>query len=106
MLNLVKLNETEMEVSGDQSDYKKKLEVLQEQEELIEDEAEQEEVRSYHHILIELIVSGGFRRKKHSIDKRERTRLKLKREQEPKSLKLRRPTRSERKLKSSFRKLK
>jgi len=37
------LNETEMEVSGDQSDYKKKLEVLQEQEELIEDEAEQEE---------------------------------------------------------------
>jgi len=37
------LNETEMEVSGDQADFKKKLEVLEEQEELIEDEAEQEE---------------------------------------------------------------
>ena len=34
-----------MEVSGDQSDFKKKLEVLEEQEDLIEDEAEQEEVR-------------------------------------------------------------
>lgn len=33
-----------MEVSGDQSDFKKKLEVLEEQEDLIEDEAEQEEV--------------------------------------------------------------
>jgi len=37
------LNEAELEVDSDRATYKKKLEVLQEQEELIEDEAEQEE---------------------------------------------------------------
>lgn len=36
-----------MEVSGDQSDFKKKLEVLEEQEDLIEDEAEQEQVSRF-----------------------------------------------------------
>jgi len=37
------LNEAELEVDSEQATYKKKLEVLQEQEELIEDEAEQEQ---------------------------------------------------------------
>ncbi|KAI0340115.1 LETM1-domain-containing protein [Trametopsis cervina] len=36
------LNEAELEVDSDQATYKKKLEVLQQQEELIEDEKEQE----------------------------------------------------------------
>ncbi|KAI0691193.1 LETM1-like protein-domain-containing protein [Cytidiella melzeri] len=36
------LNEAELEVESDQATYKKKLEVLQQQEELIEDEKEQE----------------------------------------------------------------
>ncbi|KAI5449455.1 LETM1 domain-containing protein ylh47 [Naganishia albida] len=37
------LNEAELTVSGDAASYKEKLEVLQEQQELIEDEAEQEQ---------------------------------------------------------------
>jgi hypothetical protein len=41
---LSQLNEAELEVDSEKATYKKKLEVLQEQEELIEDEAEQEEV--------------------------------------------------------------
>lgn len=36
------LNEAELTVSGDAASYKEKLEVLQQQQELIEDEAEQE----------------------------------------------------------------
>ncbi len=38
------LNETELAVDSEKASYKQKLEVLQEQEELIEDEAEQEKV--------------------------------------------------------------
>jgi LETM1 and EF-hand domain-containing protein 1 len=37
------LNEAELSVSGDAASYKEKLEVLQQQQELIEDEAEQEQ---------------------------------------------------------------
>ncbi|EJT96811.1 LETM1-domain-containing protein [Dacryopinax primogenitus] len=37
------LNEAELDVSGDRGSYQQKLEVLQQQEELIEDEAEQEQ---------------------------------------------------------------
>lgn len=37
------VNETELEVSSDSASYKQRLEVLQQQEELIEDEQEQEE---------------------------------------------------------------
>jgi LETM1 and EF-hand domain-containing protein 1 len=37
------LNEAELTVSGDAASYKEKLEVLQQQQELIEDEAEQEQ---------------------------------------------------------------
>lgn len=37
------LNEAELEVESDSASYKKKLEVLKEQEELIEDEKEQEQ---------------------------------------------------------------
>lgn len=37
------LNEAELEVDSDKATYKKKLEVLQQQEELIEDEQEQEQ---------------------------------------------------------------
>jgi len=40
------LNEAELEVEPDQASYKQMLEVLEQQEELIEDEAEQEEVCS------------------------------------------------------------
>jgi len=40
------LNETELEVSSDSASYKQRLEVLQQQEELIEDEAEQEQKES------------------------------------------------------------
>lgn len=40
------LNETELEVSSDSASYKQRLEVLQQQEELIEDEREQEEKES------------------------------------------------------------
>lgn len=36
------VNETELEVSSDSASYKQRLEVLQQQEELIEDEEEQE----------------------------------------------------------------
>lgn len=36
------MNETELEVSSDSASYKQRLEVLQQQEELIEDEEEQE----------------------------------------------------------------
>lgn len=41
---LIQLNATELSVSSDRGDFQKRLEVLQEQEELIEDEREQEEV--------------------------------------------------------------
>jgi hypothetical protein len=41
------LNEAELEVDSEKETYKQKLEVLQEQEELIEDEAEQEEVDTF-----------------------------------------------------------
>lgn len=37
------LNEAELEVDSDQATYKQKLDVLQQQEELIEDEKEQEQ---------------------------------------------------------------
>jgi LETM1 and EF-hand domain-containing protein 1 len=37
------LNEAELDVSGAQASYKEKLEVLEQQQELIEDEAEQEQ---------------------------------------------------------------
>jgi LETM1 and EF-hand domain-containing protein 1 len=39
----LQLNEAELTVSGDAASYKEKLEVLQEQQELIEEEAEQEQ---------------------------------------------------------------
>lgn len=42
-LSPLKLNEAELHVS-DEASYKQKLEVLQQQQELIEDEAEQEKV--------------------------------------------------------------
>ncbi len=42
----VQLNEAELDVTGDAASYKDKLEVLQQQQELIEDEAEQEQVSS------------------------------------------------------------
>lgn len=38
----LQVNETELEVSSDSASYKQRLEVLQQQEELIEDEEEQE----------------------------------------------------------------
>ncbi|KZT33992.1 LETM1-domain-containing protein [Sistotremastrum suecicum HHB10207 ss-3] len=41
------LNEAELEVDSDKATYKKKLEVLQQQEELIEDEAEQEQAQEH-----------------------------------------------------------
>jgi hypothetical protein len=41
----VQLNEAELAVDSEKASYKQKLEVLQQQEELIEDEAEQEQVR-------------------------------------------------------------
>ncbi len=43
MLYISQLNEAELGVSGDTASYKDKLEVLQQQQELIEDEAEQEQ---------------------------------------------------------------
>lgn len=39
----IQLNEAELEVDSDNASYKQKLEVLQQQEELIEDEEEQEQ---------------------------------------------------------------
>lgn len=45
---ILQLNEAELEVESETATYKKKLDVLQEQEELIEDEKEQEEVLSQH----------------------------------------------------------
>jgi LETM1 and EF-hand domain-containing protein 1 len=39
----LQLNEAELDVSGEKASYKEKLEVLQQQQELIEDEAEQEQ---------------------------------------------------------------
>ena len=39
---MYQLNEAELEVDSDKASYKQKLEVLQQQEELIEDEEEQE----------------------------------------------------------------
>jgi hypothetical protein len=44
-----KLNEAELNVTGDAASYKDKLEVLRQQQELIEDEAEQEQVGSMYH---------------------------------------------------------
>lgn len=41
------LNEAELGVEHDQASYKLMLEVLEQQEELIEDEEEQEQVRSF-----------------------------------------------------------
>ena len=41
--SLAQLNEAELEVASDEATYKQKLEVLQQQQELIEDEAEQEQ---------------------------------------------------------------
>ena len=38
-----KLNEAELEVDSEKASYKQKLEVLQQQQELIDDEAEQEQ---------------------------------------------------------------
>lgn len=40
---VIQLNEAELEVDSDKASYKQKLEVLQQQEELIEDEKEQEQ---------------------------------------------------------------
>ena len=44
---MLQLNEAELAVDSEKASYKQKLEVLQQQEELIEDEAEQEQVCSY-----------------------------------------------------------
>jgi hypothetical protein len=74
------LNETELEVSADAS-YEQRLEVLEQQEELIEDEAEQEQVRVflllppfYHPNLY--FRSIFFRRKKKSERQQKRGRRK------------------------------
>lgn len=43
VMTILQLNEAELDVSGEKASYKEKLEVLQQQQELIEDEAEQEQ---------------------------------------------------------------
>jgi hypothetical protein len=53
-----------LEVDSDRATYKKKLEVLQEQEELIEDEAEQEEVRENFILWSSMLTSLHVVRKK------------------------------------------
>jgi hypothetical protein len=67
---LVQLNEAELEVDSEKASYKQKLEVLQQQEELIEDEEEQEQVCLT--LVLISVTEACFRKKKTPVELRRR----------------------------------